>query len=364
MKKNLFAVVALVAVSFCAQSQNLITGSTMDNSANWANGPCNNPGVSPEVGIVDETAYGGTNSSNNIAEIDVLSCIQQDVNITPGTIYTINFDATRRIGCTETPANPGINVKVTGVTSNTVYSSVDYHYSNGTWVGYTGETQVWSIVSTATDAAVKIEVTAIDNNQECGILVDNFTMVASGILPVSLTSFNASPKNSGVELNWVTVSENNSAYFTILRSKDGVNFTEIGKVNASGANGGASYTFNDAAPSAGFNYYRLKQVDKNSIFKLSGIIKVNLNATDVNAMIYPTVVTSVVNYSIESPKALKLTVMVTDVRGKIINTSVQSFTAGTTQKSVNVSALASGVYLLTVSDNEGGFKKAMKFSKN
>lgn len=365
MKKNLLLTAAFIAVTCYANSQNLIVGSTMDNAADWANGACNNPGVSPEIAFVDETAYGGPNGANNIAEIDILTCIRQDVNITPGTIYTIDFNATRRIGCGTTPPSPGITVTVTGVTSGTVYSTVNYTYSNVTWTGYTAETQVWNIPGTATDAAVRILVTPFNNPDDCGVILDDLTMVASGVLPVSLSLFNAAPKNSGVELNWVTSSESNSAYFSVQRSKDGVNFFEIGKVNAANVSTGSSYIFTDAVPANGFNYYRLKQFDKNGIFKMSGIVKLNLAATDVNALVYPTVVSSVLNYAIETPKAIKLSVLVTDVTGKIIVAATPlTFAAGTTQKTINVSALSSGVYMLTVSDNEGGFKKAVKFSKN
>lgn len=364
MKKNFLITTILIAVACYANSQNLIVGSTMDNAADWAYGACNVPGTSPEIAFVDETLYGGTNAGNNIAEIDILTCIRQDVNITPGTIYTINFNATRRIGCGTTPPSPGITVTVTGVTSGTVYSTVNYTYSNTTWTGYTAETQIWSIPGTATDAAVRILVTPFNNPDDCGVILDDLTMVASGVLPVSLSLFNAAPKNTGVELNWITSSEANSAYFSVQRSKDGVNFFEIGKVNASNISTGASYTFTDAAPASGFNYYRLKQFDKNGIFKISGIVKLNLAATDVNALVYPTVVSSVLNYAIETPKATKLSILITDVTGKVIVAATpQTFAAGTTQKTINVSSLSAGVYMLTVSDSDGSFKKTVKFSK-
>lgn len=365
MKKNLTLIAALFAFACSTKSQNLIVGSTMDNPVDWAYGACDVTGVSPEIAFADETAYGGTNSGNNIAEIDILTCIRQDVNIIPGTIYTINFKGTRRIGCVPIPASPGITVTVTGVTSNTVYSSVDYTYSNTTWTGFTNEIQIWSIPIIATDAAVRILVTPFNNPNDCGVVLDDFTMVASGTLPVNLSLFNAAPKNAGVELNWTTSSESNSAYFSVQHSKDGVNFFEIGKVTAANLSSGSSYTFIDAAAANGLNYYRLKQIDKNGIFKISGIVKLNLAATDVNAMVYPTVVNSVLNYAIETPKAVKLSVLVTDVTGKIITAvTPQTFTAGTTQKTINVSALASGVYMLTVSDGDGSFKKSIKFSKN
>jgi Secretion system C-terminal sorting domain len=360
MKKNLLLILVAFFCTTALFSQNIITGSTMDDPAPWTNGGC-----APEIALVDETAYGGPNSANNISEIDALTCMQQTVNINTAIVYTINFKATRRTTCLETPVNASMRVTVTGVTTNTVYSTAVYTYSNTVWTGYTNESQAYGIPGGAGDAQVRIDIVPVANPEGCGVILDDFTMQATGVLPVSLSVFNAAVKNQGVELSWTTSIESNSSYFSILRSKDGASFFEIGKVNAAGINSGASYNYTDATPGAGYNFYRLKQVDKNGVYKLSGIIRVNLNATDVNALVYPTVVSSVLNYVIESPKAIKLVVTVSDVTGKIISNGVQQFTSGTTQKSMNVSALAPGVYMLTVSDNEnGGFKKSVKFSKN
>ena len=357
MKKYL-----LLFVTFCAlataKSQNLVLNSDMNVGTNWGNA-C--PEL--EVALVDETAYGGTNGANFVAEIDALSCLQQTVpGLTHNTGYMINFQATRRIGCPETPANPGIKVKVTGVISNTVYSEVDYHYSNVTWTGYTSESQYFVIPNAASDEGVRIDITSIDNIEGCGIIMDNFTMVSFGTLPINLSGFNAAAKGSSIDLSWTTSAEVNSAYFTVLRSKNGVNFEEVGKVNAAGF--GSTYSINDAQPGAGVTFYKLKIVDKNGLYKFSDVVRVNLGIKDLDVRVYPTIVSDVLNYVIENPKATKLSVVVTDLSGKRVNSSVQSFANGTTQKTINVATLASGVYFLTIVDETNGFKKSVLFKKN
>jgi len=174
-------------------------------------------------------------------------------------------------------------------------------------VGYTTETQIFSIPVSATDAQVKLDITAIDNPPVgCGIVMDNITMVASGVLPVSLTAFNAALKNSSVDLSWTTSNEINNSYFIVFRSKDGVNFTEIGRVNAAGISTGSTYTLNDANPGSGINYYRLRQVDRSGSYKVSGIVKVNLAASDMNVLVYPTIVSSTLNYVWKLPRQLNL----------------------------------------------------------
>jgi Secretion system C-terminal sorting domain len=366
MKKNLLLFVLSLSV-MSATAQNLLLNSDMDGgAANWDGGGCNT-----EIGLAPESVYGGPSATNNVSEVDNLTCMQQTVGITAGTIYTITFQAVRRTTCSpDLGPNPGINVRVTGVTSGTVYSSVDYHYNNpddpappAAWPGYTTENQFYSIPAVTTDAAVRIDITPIDNIADCGIIMDNITMAATGLLPINLVSFNASSKNNTVDLKWITSSEINSSYFEVYRSKNGISWDFLAKVNANGTAG--TYTLTDAQPGTGTIYYRLKQVDNNGSFKVSGIVKVNLNAKGINVSLYPTVVTTgLLNYVIQNPVADKFNVQISDISGKRVNSSMEYFAAGSTQKSVNVSNLASGMYLLSVSNEDNSFKKSVIFKKN
>jgi hypothetical protein len=366
--KKFFLLFFALGVFISVRSQNLLLNSDMNSAAAWTGGAC----TAPEIAQAPESAYGGPSNSNNVAEVDALSCLQQTVAVVAGGSYTINFDATRRTTCApDLGPNPGINVKVTGVTSGTVYSSIDYHYNNPDdpapptgWVGYTPQVQSFFIPLGSTDTQVRLEITAIDNIEGCGIVMDNVTMVVTSVLAVNLSSFNATAKNNTVDLAWTTTNEVNNESFILYRSKNGVTFSEVGKVNATGNSNGSSYTLNDPQPGSGVTYYRLKMVDKTANFKYSGIVKVNLNSKSLDVAVYPTIVTSVLNYVVESPKAEKLRVMVSDISGKRISSTVESFTSGTTQKSINTSTLASGVYLLTIVDDSNTFKKSVTFKKN
>jgi hypothetical protein len=170
-------------------------------------------------------------------------------------------------------------------------------------------------------------------------------------------------QNNAVDLKWITSSEINSKYFEVYRSKNGVTWDFVAKVNAQGT--GATYTLTDAQPGTGTIYYRLKQVDDNGSFKVSGIVKVNLNAKDINVLLYPTIVTGgVLNYVIQNPAADKFVVQISDISGKRVNSSMEYFAVGSTQKSLNVSNLASGMYLLSISNEDNSFKKSVIFKKN
>ena len=98
-----------------------------------------------------------------------------------------------------------------------------------------------------------------------------------GVLPVSITNFTASIKNTTTILNWATASETNNDYFTIERSRNNNDFSAIGTVYSKG-NGAAQYSYTDYTPLLGNAYYRLKQTDIDGKFTYSKIVQANISA--------------------------------------------------------------------------------------
>ncbi|HVF96096.1 MAG TPA: T9SS type A sorting domain-containing protein [Flavisolibacter sp.] len=87
------------------------------------------------------------------------------------------------------------------------------------------------------------------------------------ILPVTFIDFTAKKQAGNSLLNWQTANEVNSASFDIERSIDAVHFAKLGSVIAAGtSNTDRSYEFVDSRPVSGYNYYRLKQLDRNGAF--------------------------------------------------------------------------------------------------
>jgi hypothetical protein len=92
------------------------------------------------------------------------------------------------------------------------------------------------------------------------------------VTPVELLTFDVQKvANNTVSLKWSTASEKNSSYFSVEKSDDGINFSEIGIVRAQGtSNNIVNYKFDDDHFSSTC-YYRLKIVDKDGSFKYSSI---------------------------------------------------------------------------------------------
>jgi hypothetical protein len=100
----------------------------------------------------------------------------------------------------------------------------------------------------------------------------------TGTLPVTWSYLNGfNDKNVNV-LEWRTATETNNDGFDVERSLDGKTFSSIGWVDGQHTTQvEQQYSFTDAAPSAGWNYYRLKQLDLDGKFNFSQLIPVSVS---------------------------------------------------------------------------------------
>lgn len=107
-----------------------------------------------------------------------------------------------------------------------------------------------------------------------------------GTLPVNLAYFKAIVNDEKhVELAWETSTENNSAYFTVERSRTGQDFIPIGTVESGGNTDEVlSYRLTDRQPLSGTSYYRLKQTDLDGSSATYQIVSVRVEG---NVKIYP-----------------------------------------------------------------------------
>lgn len=134
-------------------------------------------------------------------------------------------------------------------------------------------------------------------------------------LPVTLISFQAKPAGSFVNVTWATSREYNASHFEVQRSANGIDFATIGIVQA----GSASYLFKDNKPLSGYNYYRLKCIDKDAVFSWSGIVLVNRRSTaDVIAALYPNPGNGNVTLKLQGAVQGNVQVQVLDQQGRVI----------------------------------------------
>ncbi len=167
-------------------------------------------------------------------------------------------------------------------------------------------------------------------------------------LPVRLATFAARRSNGVNILNWITEQELNTSHFMIERSNDTRNFVSIGQVAAIGnSNTIRNYTFTDARPARGNNYYRLRSVDKDNASKVSDTRRIrNEGIADVS--IYPNPVNDKLSVAINADKATDGQLTITDVSGKIVYTRIVNLPQGNMILPVMLSNIAAGSYVIKI----------------
>ncbi len=174
---------------------------------------------------------------------------------------------------------------------------------------------------------------------------------SNSTLPVTFGLLSGKMVDNKAILSWETQTESNNSGFFIERSKDGVQFSNIGFV-ATQANGGnsasrLSYGFTDQQPFKGNNYYRLKQVDFDGANKYSPIIIISNNSSSAAIdKIYPNPVVSDINFSVISPVASAVVYTIYDMSGKITVRFTGNISEGNNIVKINPGRLKQGKYIL------------------
>ncbi|MGB3800654.1 MAG: hypothetical protein WA952_12640, partial [Lewinella sp.] len=112
------------------------------------------------------------------------------------------------------------------------------------------------------------------------------------VLPVELTQFTAERQEAGVLLNWQTDRETENAGFTVEARRGTGEFESIAWIPGSGTTADPqSYTYFDAEPTPGVNYYRLRQTNFDQTEEYSHVVGIRITAEDAPSMLYPNPVT-------------------------------------------------------------------------
>lgn len=169
--------------------------------------------------------------------------------------------------------------------------------------------------------------------------VEDYYVIYSSTLPLTLTAFNADKKGNDGLLTWTTATELNTKNFVVENSSDGKTYKTIGIVTAAGnSNHTLQYSFTHNQPN-GTNYYRLKMVDFDGAYTNSAIRVLNFGTATKAVVVYPNPTKGRLTVTgIEDGTTIKIL----DVQGRILK---QVIAAGST-KDVDISNLATGIYLV------------------
>lgn len=173
-------------------------------------------------------------------------------------------------------------------------------------------------------------------------------------LPLKMGDFTAHKKTGGIQLNWETLTEQNSSHFEVERSTDGTHFTYTGTIPASGnSTDKKQYSFLDGNAATGMNYYRLKLVDQDASSTYSRIIAVRNSGTTDDLQLFPNPARDVLQVQVNSMQQETITLRISDASGKQVHQQPITLQEGTNTISLPVLHLVKGLYFLTTENKHG-----------
>lgn len=144
----------------------------------------------------------------------------------------------------------------------------------------------------------------------------NALTAAGATFPVELLYFDGIEDEGKVLLTWGTANELNNDHFVVEKLVTG-GYMSIGKVNGSGTTDEPqSYQFFDFFPSNGKNIYRLRQVDVDGQFTISGQIEVQVRKKTLMSAVYPNPVSDRIKFEFYAPAAEGYHWEIADIHGR------------------------------------------------
>lgn len=143
-------------------------------------------------------------------------------------------------------------------------------------------------VTSSFSLADTFDYSFIVNNDAQSYAADRFKVVLSpaAVLPVSFITLSAIRKEDDILVKWSLATESNVKQYEIERSTDGTDFTIVG-VQRFDAALHANYSWLDEQPLNGWNYYRIRSVDRDGKSAVSSVVKVNNSNITASVSVYP-----------------------------------------------------------------------------
>ena len=167
------------------------------------------------------------------------------------------------------------------------------------------------------------------------------------VLPVKFLSFTLSNTSSIILIQWSTAEEVNALKYEVERSEDGINWTKVGSVSATGNSTSThNYTYSDHYTISNKVYYRVKEIDFTGQYNYTAIKELKNDANgNIDIKIYsPSQSTAV----IEFPSLVNdnVSIRIISFSGQIISEKVVNRPVG--QYMMNISK--TGAYIIQVSN--------------
>jgi hypothetical protein len=165
-------------------------------------------------------------------------------------------------------------------------------------------------------------------------------------LPLEINRFEGEILDNSNVINWTTASEHNNAFFTLERSRNGMDFETLAIIEGAGnSTSEKNYERVDYDPYPSITYYRLKQNDFDGKFAYSQTIALSRSITTAEVSdLFPNPANNSVNFDLSAPEPGNVSVEIYDNAGRLIQSTVYTAHPGSNNFQLDISQLAHGVY--------------------
>ncbi len=172
-------------------------------------------------------------------------------------------------------------------------------------------------------------------------------------LPIEWQSFSAVPGPKGVQLEWTTASEWNSAWFYVERSQDGKQFQLIDRLPAAGNSTALqTYVATDPLPVEGSNYYRIKQEDYDGSYSYSPVQEVTIATQAISFQQIAASAAEGILFQVGSPAHQWVTFRCYNSAGIFIYTEKRELQKGVQQFTFSQPLPTDGIYVVQAIFND------------
>lgn len=199
-----------------------------------------------------------------------------------------------------------------------------------------------------------IDVWSGNLNYNFEFQLGNGATINSCVLPVALLSFTGEALPWANQLYWSTASEQHSVYYAIERSVDGMEYQEIGRVNAAGQSASLlRYQFADEQPPAGDAYYRLRLVDDDGAFQYSHVVYLTRISDSPQLQILPNPSSGVFRVDLPVAQVGPVQVVLINALGQLIYRHELMLDAGHHELTYDLTGYPPGLYHIIASGIAG-----------
>jgi len=168
-----------------------------------------------------------------------------------------------------------------------------------------------------------------------------------GPLPVELLRFEANVIDNTVAISWITASETNNDFFSVLKSYDAMDFSSIAEIDGHGNSNTMQYYEYTDVVSDRTVYYKLKQTDFDGKYTFSNTIAVSESNSGIELKDV-LISDAEISLNVFSIDGGSISIEIIDLSGRLQFSTKKSIVRGVNHYNISRNKLYRGMYILHI----------------